>query len=732
MKRLGKTKRLLLYAGPFPALAFFKIWAASNAGAASGSGSLTIVALFMLAFCTIVIVVAKRWDKPSYFDWTVGAYFALICLFLLVWPDSAGRILSRHSVTGIYGCLFAAAFFPPLFGLEPFTCHYAKKYAPEVVWNNPVFLRINRIMTYAWAGIFALSALLSLYPSIITRAVIPLGIILCVGLPFNLRFPNFYLKRLGLPSLKEQKEAALKDNAAKRTGPLPEHLPESAWQAVSSMPDVFRPEPAGGLKAVIGFDVSGSENFKAYLHIQKGTCVLEDRFSGEPDLMIHTPSEVWLAIARKELSGQKAFLSGAYTANGNLGLLMELKDLFAGEALSSKAGNSGKENALPIISPKSDITGSTLITPGYKRKENTMKVFALNSSARSRGESKTELMLNHLVNGMREAGADVETVNLREKNIKNCVGCFTCMTKTPGKCILKDDMTEDLFPRWLESDLVIYATPLFHHTVNATMKTFIERTWPICEPFLLEKEGRWFHPLRRKHPGVVVLSVCGFPAMSAFGGLTHYVKFLFEAQEEGRVWAEIYRPGAESMYRTVEKQKDILDATTQAGKELVENHRVSPETLARIEQPLTNNVSDFAKVANCMWKTCISEGATLKKFADEGMIPRPDSIETFMMLFSFGLKAFGADGTKAILQFNFSGDLQGTCHFSIENGTISTFHGPAESPDLTIDTPFDVWMDIMTGKADGQQMFMAQKYKVQGDLTLLMRMGQILGNKASS
>ena len=48
---------------------------------------------------------------------------------------------------------------------------------------------------------------------------------------------------------------------------------------------------AGGPKTVIDFDVSGSENFKAYLHIQGGTCVLEDRSSGKPDLMIHTPSK---------------------------------------------------------------------------------------------------------------------------------------------------------------------------------------------------------------------------------------------------------------------------------------------------------------------------------------------------------------------------------------------------------------------------------------------------------
>ncbi|PKN84581.1 MAG: hypothetical protein CVU51_10270 [Deltaproteobacteria bacterium HGW-Deltaproteobacteria-1] len=62
-----------------------------------------------------------------------------------------------------------------------------------------------------------------------------------------------------------------------------------------------------------------------------------------------------------------------------------------------------------------------------------MKVLAINSSPRSNKESYTVMMLNCLVEGMRDAGADVEVVNLREKKIKYCIGCFTCWTKTPGK-----------------------------------------------------------------------------------------------------------------------------------------------------------------------------------------------------------------------------------------------------------------------------------------------------------
>ena len=46
-----------------------------------------------------------------------------------------------------------------------------------------------------------------------------------------------------------------------------------------------------------------------------------------------------------------------------------------------------------------------------------MKVLALNSGPRSESESYTVMMLNLLVEGMRDAGAEVEVINLREKKI---------------------------------------------------------------------------------------------------------------------------------------------------------------------------------------------------------------------------------------------------------------------------------------------------------------------------
>jgi len=352
-----------------------------------------------------------------------------------------------------------------------------------------------------------------------------------------------------------------------------------------------------------------------------------------------------------------------------------------------------------------------------------MKVLAINSSLRKGGESRTELMMNHLVKGMREAGAEVEVINLRNKNIKYCIGCFTCMTKTPGKCVHNDDMTNELFPKWIESDLVVYATPLFHHTVNAPMKTFMERTFPICEPFLEQDDtGRWVHPLRHKLPSRVVLSVCGFLEESAFEALSHYVNFCFRST----LVAEIYRTAAQAMTQSVWKDKldDILDATRQGGRALVESMTISPDTMARIRQSISD-VKSMRATANVFWKTCIAEGVIPRTFDKGGIVPRPDSIETYMAIMSLGFNSQAAADTRAVLQFNFSGEVEGSCYFRIEKGDFEARLGTADQPALTIETPFAVWMDIITGKADGSQMLMEEKYQAEGDISLLMKMGQL-------
>jgi len=713
-----KAQQIFHYVAPFPALAFFKIWA----GSTRDPGSLFIATLSMLAYCGFIIVLAYRWDEPTYFDWAITVYFAVASISLALWSEPAGGILTHYTTTTIYASFFAAAFLPPLLRLDPFTYYYAKKSTPRDHWDNPIFIKINLIMTYVWAGIFAVSVILSLHPSIVTRAFVPIGLMLGFGLPFNRRFPDYYLKRLGLPSLAEQRGMAQHETRNDKSV-APSFLPTSAWQAVSKMLDVFNAKAAGDLSAVIGFVVSGSEAFEAYLQIEKGGCTLHEDAPRYPDLLVRAPADVWLAISRKERDGQEAFMNKAFTAEGNLGILMRMNQIFCGPSSAEPEQVAASKDDAPTPATDVRATESALNHPATQ-KEDTMKVLALNSSARGDGESKTALMLDHLVKGMREAGAAVEVVNLRTKTVKNCIGCFTCWTKTPGVCVHKDDMTNELFPKWLASDLVVYASPLFVYTLNATMKTFLERMIPALEPFLDRRDGRTSHPLRHKLPSAVVLSVAGFPEEEAFEQLSPYVKYLFG---DGLL-AEIYRPAAETLVEPPARdiRDDILDATEEAGRQLVESRTVSPETLARIKQPIRDPDS-MARITNIMWKTCIAEGVTPKEMRQKGLVPRPDSIESFMTLLPMGFNPNGAGDTRATLQFTFSGEVEGSCYFTVQDGTIQAKSGKAEKPDLTIESPFAVWMDIMTRKADGQKMFMEQKYRAVGDLSLLMRMSQFFG-----
>lgn len=355
-----------------------------------------------------------------------------------------------------------------------------------------------------------------------------------------------------------------------------------------------------------------------------------------------------------------------------------------------------------------------------------MKVLAVNSSLRRDGESRTELMLSHLVSGMREAGAEVEVVNLRDKNIKYCTGCFSCDTITPGECVLKDDMSQELYPKWLASDLCIYATPLFHWTLNAPMKAFIERTWPVMQPFFVKSDdGRWVHPIRHEPPKAVMLSVAGFSENWIFESLSNYAHFLWGRR--GKLAAEIYRPGAMMLTGIYpDKTADILEATEQAGRELVGVGYVFPETLERIQQPIAD-LDTAAKLTNMFWQNCIDEGITPKAFNERVKIPRPHSLDDYLTLLEVGLSMKGASDARATVQFEFTGEVEGDCYLIIEDGTIEKGIGKASQPEVIIRAPFELWMDIISGKANPVQMFMEGKFKAEGDISLLMKLGQWFG-----
>ncbi len=212
-----------------------------------------------------------------------------------------------------------------------------------------------------------------------------------------------------------------------------------------------------------------------------------------------------------------------------------------------------------------------------------MRILAFNSSPRDNQTSKTELVLQKFLEGARRAGAETETLYLRNYQIKHCLGCFSCWVKTPGRCVQKDDMAEELFDRYIAADLAVLATPLYHFNMNARMKMFIERTLPMVVPGGSPDQGGVTYRYERV-PKVAVLSVCANPAMDTFRCLSLNMQMILG----DLLVAEIYRHTSEALPAPplAAKVQEVLAAVSRAGEELVRQGQVQPETLEAAAQDL--------------------------------------------------------------------------------------------------------------------------------------------------
>ncbi len=236
-----------------------------------------------------------------------------------------------------------------------------------------------------------------------------------------------------------------------------------------------------------------------------------------------------------------------------------------------------------------------------------MRIVAFNSSPRDNQTSKTEMVLQSFLEGARRAGAETETLYLRNYKIKHCLGCFSCWTKTPGRCIQKDDMAEKLYDRYLAADLAVLATPLYHYNMNARMKMFIERTLPMVMPEFTDRGERTGHPCRfERLPKVAVVSVCGFPEQQHFRALSLNMRMILG----DLLVAEIYRHTSEALPAPplAAKVKEVLAAVSRAGEELVREGTVKPETLAAATQDLAPQ-EFIQQMSRAFWQQMLQQKA---------------------------------------------------------------------------------------------------------------------------
>ncbi|SHJ86696.1 flavodoxin family protein [Propionispora hippei] len=221
-----------------------------------------------------------------------------------------------------------------------------------------------------------------------------------------------------------------------------------------------------------------------------------------------------------------------------------------------------------------------------------MKITAFNGSPRAE-QSTTNIIVQKFLEGAKLAGAEVDNVFLINKNINHCTGCFSCWFKTPGQCVFNDDMKE-LLEKYMSSDIICFATPVYSWNMTAALKNFVDRLIPLRHPVTTKNDGHYDMELRVKFPEAIVISNCGFPGVKNFETIKEVFKSCNPALEIYRNCGTLLRTRDPEIKTVVD---EYLEYVKKAGFELVTSNQVSDNTKCKLQMEISSP-EEYVKMMN--------------------------------------------------------------------------------------------------------------------------------------
>ncbi|MBD3425803.1 MAG: hypothetical protein GF409_01070 [Candidatus Omnitrophica bacterium] len=114
----------------------------------------------------------------------------------------------------------------------------------------------------------------------------------------------------------------------------------------------------------------------------------------------------------------------------------------------------------------------------------------------------SDQMLDKVLEGLKDNGADVEKIHLYDLDIRHCTGCGSC---TPDKCVIEDDH-QMVLDKVASSEVVVFASPTYWSNVTSMAKAFIDRGGSLFEMTSTGPRRTADKPAR-----VVLITSCGMP-----------------------------------------------------------------------------------------------------------------------------------------------------------------------------------------------------------------------------
>jgi multimeric flavodoxin WrbA len=140
-----------------------------------------------------------------------------------------------------------------------------------------------------------------------------------------------------------------------------------------------------------------------------------------------------------------------------------------------------------------------------------MKVTAFCGSARKDGN--TAIMLNVVLDELKNQGIDTELYQLAGKQIRGCIACYKCMENKDQRCAVKKDVANECIEKMLASDGILLGSPTYFADVSTEMKALIDRAGLVSRA-----NGDMF---KRKVGAAVVVARRG-GSVHAFDSMNHF------------------------------------------------------------------------------------------------------------------------------------------------------------------------------------------------------------------
>lgn len=112
---------------------------------------------------------------------------------------------------------------------------------------------------------------------------------------------------------------------------------------------------------------------------------------------------------------------------------------------------------------------------------------------------------------LRTRGYGIHVVDVLTAVVQACRGCGSCGLKTPGRCVLDDDV-QAIYRCVVCCDLLVYATPISFGSHRSELKRVLDRFQPLMVPFYVLRDGEMnFRPRYPSRPFLLGLGTLSTP-----------------------------------------------------------------------------------------------------------------------------------------------------------------------------------------------------------------------------